>query len=74
MGEEPGQRAQACHRADGLLSRPSLIVHLVRAPEHQYRFALRPGDWVLHDDHRMLHARTGFRGARWVRGVHFDAR
>jgi len=50
------------------------FVRLVRAPEHQYRFALRPGDWVLYDNHRMLHARTGFRGARWVRGIYFDAR
>jgi hypothetical protein len=32
----------------------------------------------LHDgfvriaDYRMLHGRTAFRGARWVRGVYFD--
>lgn len=46
---------------------------LVRNPAHQYRFALRPGDAVLYDNHRMLHARTSFEGPRWVRGVYFDA-
>ncbi len=45
---------------------------LVRDPRHQYRFALGPGDFLLYDNHRMLHGRTAFRGARWVRGVYFD--
>jgi gamma-butyrobetaine dioxygenase/trimethyllysine dioxygenase len=48
------------------------FARLVRDPRHQVRFALDPGDFVLYDNHRMLHARTGFRGARWVRGVYFD--
>ena len=48
------------------------FMRLVRDPRHQLRFALRPGDLVLYDNHRMLHARSGFRGARWVRGVYFD--
>jgi len=39
---------------------------------HQYRFGLRAGDFLLYDNWRMLHARTGFQGARWVRGVYFD--
>lgn len=46
---------------------------LVRAEQNQIRFALSPGDFVLYDNHRMLHARTAFTGARWVRGVYFDA-
>lgn len=46
---------------------------IVRAPEHQYRFRLEAGDFVLYDNHRMLHARTGFSGPRWVRGVYFDS-
>ncbi len=48
------------------------FARLVREPRSQYRFALRAGDFVLYDNHRMLHARTGFSGARWVRGVYFD--
>lgn len=36
------------------------------------RFRLEAGDFLLYDNHRMLHARTGFEGARWVRGVYFD--
>lgn len=39
---------------------------------HQWRFLLAPGDFVLYDNHRTLHARTGFRGPRWVRGIYFD--
>jgi len=48
------------------------FVRILRDPAHQYRLALAPGDWLLYDNHRMLHARTGFRGGRWVRGVYFD--
>ena len=48
------------------------FARLVRDPHHQYRFLLRPGDYVLYDNRRMLHARTRFRGARWVRGIYFD--
>lgn len=48
------------------------FARLVRERRHQYFFALRPGDFLLYDNHRMMHARTGFRGARWVRGVYFD--
>lgn len=50
------------------------FVRLVRDPRHHYAIALDPGDWLLYDNHRMLHARTAFRGARWVRGVYFDER
>ncbi len=48
------------------------FARLVRDPAHQYRFTLSPGDALLYDNHRMLHARTGFRGPRWVRGVYFN--
>ena len=37
-----------------------------------YRFLLNAGDYLLYDNHRMLHARTAFRGARWLRGIYFD--
>ena len=35
-------------------------------------FRLEAGDFLLYDNWRMLHARTSFTGARWVRGVYFD--
>lgn len=46
---------------------------IVRSPAHQYRLRLEAGDFLLYDNHRMLHARTAFQGARWLRGVYFDA-
>lgn len=49
-----------------------LFARLVRAPAHQYRFLLEPGELVFYDNHRMLHARTAFSGPRWLRGVYFD--
>jgi gamma-butyrobetaine dioxygenase/trimethyllysine dioxygenase len=48
------------------------FARLVRDPRHQIRFTLEPGDFLLYDNHRMLHARTAFRGPRWVRGMYFD--
>jgi len=48
------------------------FARLVRDPRHQYRFLLNPGDFVIYDNHRMLHARTSFRGPRWVRGIYLD--
>ena len=45
---------------------------LVSDPHHHYRFRLEAGDFLLYDNWRMLHARSRFRGARWVRGVYFD--
>ncbi len=48
------------------------FVRLCRDEKNQYRFALEPGDFVLYDNHRMLHARTGFSGPRWVRGIYFN--
>lgn len=44
----------------------------LRDPRNHVRVRLGPGDWLLYDNHRTLHARTGFRGARWLRGVYFD--
>lgn len=64
----PFAEMEAWYRAHDRFAR------LVRHPRHQIRFTLEPGDFVLYDNHRMLHARTGFRGGRWVRGVYFDRR
>lgn len=48
------------------------FMRLLRDPRHHVRVKLEPGDWLLYDNHRTLHGRTGFTGARWVRGVYFD--
>lgn len=45
---------------------------LARDPRNHYETLLRPGDWLLYNNHRMLHARTGFKGPRWVRGIYFE--
>lgn len=45
---------------------------LVADPRHHYRFRLEARDFLIYDNFRMLHARTGFEGPRWVRGVYFD--
>lgn len=45
---------------------------LVSDPRHHFHVRLAAGDFVLYDNFRMLHARTGFSGARWMRGVYFD--
>jgi len=45
---------------------------LVTDPCHHWRFRLDAGDFLFYDNWRVLHARTRFSGARWVRGVYFD--
>lgn len=62
----PFEEMEAFYRA---YQRFQAIVHDLR---HHWRFLLAPGDFVFYDNHRMLHARTAFRGPRWVRGVYFD--
>jgi gamma-butyrobetaine dioxygenase/trimethyllysine dioxygenase len=62
----PFAEMEAWYRAHDRFAR------LLRDPRYSVRFALDPGDLVLYDNHRMLHARTAFRGSRWVRGVYFD--
>lgn len=48
------------------------FIRLVRDPRHHVRVRLEAGDWLIYDNHRTLHARTGFSGPRWLRGVYFD--
>lgn len=64
--QRPFAELEAWYRAYDRFAR------IVRDPRHQYRFTLRAGDFLLYDNHRMLHARSGFVGARWVRGIYFD--
>ena len=40
--------------------------------QDQHHVRLGRGDWLVYDNHRTLHARTGFTGPRWLRGVYFD--
>jgi gamma-butyrobetaine dioxygenase/trimethyllysine dioxygenase len=62
----PFERMEAYYRAYDRFAR------IVRDPRHQRRFSIAPGELLLYDNHRMLHARTAFRGPRWLRGVYFD--
>lgn len=62
----PFGRMEAWYRAHDRFAR------IVRDVQNQYRFSLAAGDFVLYDNFRMMHARTSFRGARWLRGVYFD--
>lgn len=48
------------------------FTRIVRDERNQYRFKLNVGDFVLYDNQRMLHGRSGFRGSRWLRGIYFD--
>ena len=48
------------------------FARLVRTPSNQVRFRLEPGDFVIYDNHPMLHGRTAFHGPRWVRGIYLD--
>ena len=50
----------------------NLFADVVNNPAHQYQVALEPGDFIMYNNHRMLHARNGFTGARWMRGIYFD--
>jgi len=62
----PFARMSAFYRAHDHFAR------IVRNPDHQLIAKLDAGDFVLYDNHRVLHARKPFSGPRWVRGVYFD--
>jgi gamma-butyrobetaine dioxygenase/trimethyllysine dioxygenase len=62
----PFEQMESWYRAYNRFTR------LVGSPQHQYRFGLRAGDFLMYDNFRMLHARTAFAGARWVRGIYFN--
>ena len=48
------------------------FARLVRDPVNQVRTRLGAGDFVIYDNHRMLHARTSFVGSRWLRGIYLE--
>lgn len=62
----PFEEMAAWYRAYNTFAR------LVADPRYHYRFRLESGDFLIYDNHRMLHARTSFEGPRWLRGVYFD--
>jgi alpha-ketoglutarate-dependent taurine dioxygenase len=64
----PFARMRAFYRAH------DRFVRLLRDPRHHVQVMLDAGDWLIYDNHRTLHARTGFSGARWLRGIYFDPR
>ncbi len=51
----------------------NLFAEVVNTPAHQYHASLAAGDFVLYNNYRMLHARRGFTGNRWMRGIYFNA-
>ncbi len=61
-------------RMEGFYRAYDRFARLVRNPANQRRFLLREGDYLIYDNHRMLHARTSFSGPRWMRGVYFNPR
>jgi alpha-ketoglutarate-dependent taurine dioxygenase len=63
--DRPFAAMRAFYRAYQALS---AVLH---DPRNQLCVPLAPGDLVLYDNHRMLHARTGFKGPRHMRGVYF---
>jgi gamma-butyrobetaine dioxygenase/trimethyllysine dioxygenase len=62
----PFERMEAWYRAY------QRLVRLLEDPRHRLQFCLEAGDLLLYDNFRMLHARSRFEGARWVRGIYFD--
>ncbi len=63
----PFDRMSAWYRAH------DQFVRILRDPRNHYAFRIRPGNVLIYDNHRMLHGRTEFSGARWLRGVYFNA-
>lgn len=64
--QRPFEEMESWYRAHDRFAR------LVRDERHQYKVRLEAGDFLIYDNHRMIHARTGFSGGRWLRGVYFD--
>lgn len=59
---------------DGFFRAYRRYMTILRDERHLLRFRLGAGDFVLYDNHRMLHGRSPFDGTRWVRGVYFNER
>lgn len=51
-------------QVDDIFDAIAQLMRLIGDPANQLRLRLRPGEAVLFDNHRLLHGRTGFTGAR----------
>ncbi|MFO0577668.1 MAG: TauD/TfdA family dioxygenase [Polyangia bacterium] len=59
---------------DGFFRAYRRYMMILRDERHLLRLRLQAGDFLLYDNHRMLHGRSPFQGNRWVRGVYFNER
>ena len=48
------------------------FTQIIEDPAYQFRVLMQPHDFILYDNYRMLHGRTAFSGARWMKGIYFD--
>lgn len=74
--------ASSAERLQSLHSALRLFATLCDSPELQYRTQLQPGDCVVFDNRRVLHARTSFEfvddgqgdeeKGRWLKGAYTD--
>lgn len=79
----PSNPVQQTERLHALHAALKLFATLCDSPEMQYRVQMQPGDCVVFDNRRVLHARTSFefnddepkkgeeRG-RWLKGAYMD--
>lgn len=59
---------------DGFFRAYRRYMAILHDERHLVRLRLLAGDFLLYDNHRMLHGRSEFVGPRWVRGVYFNER
>lgn len=59
---------------DGFFRAYRRYMAILHDERHLVRLRLLAGDFLLYDNHRMLHGRSAFVGPRWVRGVYFNER
>lgn len=59
---------------DGFFRAYRRYMTILRDERHLVRLRLHAGDFLIYDNHRMLHGRSAFTGDRWVRGVYFNER
>lgn len=50
----------------------ALFEKFIRTPENQFRLKLPENTCVIFNNRRLLHARTGFDGERWLKGCYVD--
>ncbi|EFC42517.1 predicted protein [Naegleria gruberi] len=48
------------------------FTNIVRDRKNQFYFRLEKGDFIFYNNQKMFHARTSFKGERWLKGVYFN--